>query len=157
MNDSPPIEAAAILWHYTIKDRLGQILLDGQLRPASTGSTKKEKPVVWFSQQADWEPMVNRLWRSPEGGLLRLSKDQTIVLGGGLARISVAPAVAPHDWKTYKQRSGISPKMAKAIYDSAVAAGSKPSLWFATFEPVPRSRWLAVEIFQDEQWVLLPR
>jgi hypothetical protein len=140
-----------ILWHYTTADRLTQILAAGELRPVPLA--KKVKPVVWFTTQSDWEPMANRVWQSPEGTVRRLGKDQTIVLAGGLARIAVAPDVATIDWKTYKAESDIVPKMAQQIYNEAVSLGSRPGDWYATFQSVPRDRWLRVEIWENEAWV----
>ena len=145
--------AAPMLWHYTVVERLNQILADGLLRPAAMGALKGVKPVVWFTTNQDWEPTANRLWQSPTGSWTRLGKDQTIVLFGGLARIGVAPSVAPIDWKAYKDQSGIPPKAANTIYNEAVSVGGRPGNWFATFEPVPRSLWLAVEVWESEQWI----
>ena len=76
------------------------------------------------------------------------------MLGAGLARIGVAPGVATIDWKTYKEQSGVPGKIARVVYDAAIKAGSRPSLWYATFESVSRSQWLAVEVWDDEAgWV----
>jgi hypothetical protein len=140
-----------ILWHYTTADRLTQILAAGELRPMTFA--KKVKSVVWFTTRTDWEPMANRVWRNPEGVVHRLGKDQTIVLGGGLARIAVAADVAPVDWKTYKAESDLPPKIAQHIYNEAVSLGSRPGDWYATWSSVPKEKWLRVEIWEDEAWV----
>jgi hypothetical protein len=65
----------------------------------------------------------------------------------------VAPDVATIDWKTYKAESDIVPKMAQQIYNEAVSLGSRPGDWYATFQSVPRDRWLRVEIWENEAWV----
>jgi hypothetical protein len=140
-----------ILWHYTTVDRLTQILAAGEIRP--TTYAKKVKPAVWFTTRTDWEPMANRVWRAPEGAIRRLGKDQTIVLGGGLARIGVAADVAAVDWKTYKAESDIPPKIAQHIYNEAASFGSRVGDWYATFASVPRDQWLRVEIWENEAWV----
>jgi hypothetical protein len=143
---------AQIVWHYTDVARLQPILQAGVIRPAAPDKAKKVKTAVWFSSNPVWEPSANRMWRNEHGRIVRLGKDQTYVLGGGLARIGVARAVAPLDWKTYKHLSGISAEQAKAIYDDAVSAGARPGEWFATFDDVPRAQWLAVEVLEDEVW-----
>ena len=143
--------APSILWHYTTVDRLQQILIEGELRPVPLG--RKIKPAVWFTTNPDWEPTANRVWHAPEGTVRRLSKDQTIVLAGGLARIGVAPQVASVDWKTYKSTSDIPPKVAKQIYDEAVSIGSRPGNWLASFKGVPRDQWLRIEVWENEAWV----
>jgi hypothetical protein len=143
-----------MLWHYTDLQRLQRSLQDGELRPAASGKPSRVKPAVWFSSHPAWEASANRWWHDDVGGRnVRLNKDQTHVLGGGLARIGVAPEVAPHDWKAYRRLSGISAERAKAIYDEAVSAGARPGEWFATFDAVGRAKWLAVEILENENWV----
>lgn len=142
-----------MLWHYTAVERLRRILQDGEIRPATQGIPKKQKPAVWFSSNPVWEPSANRLWQDLDGRVVRLSKDQTHVLGGGLARIGVAPDTAPHDWKAYKRLSGISTARAKAIYEEAIRAGARPGEWLASFDAVGRAKWLSVEVWDGDRWV----
>jgi hypothetical protein len=149
-SDREKMETPAVLWHYTVMHCLRPILAEGVIRPPTVGLAKKQKGVVWFSASPDWDPSANRWWRSPEGSLVHLTRDQTIVLGAGLARIGVAAEVAQLDWKAYKSQSGVPAKLAKVLYDAAIKAGSRPGLWYATFECVPRSQWRAVEVWDDE-------
>ena len=144
----------AILWYYTTRNKLGEILAEGSIRPATTGVPSKEKAAVWFSANQEWDPAANLPWQDPGGSQSRLSKDQTYVLGGGLARIGVAPQTAVHDWKAFKRLSGISAKAAKEVYNTAVQAGSRPGQWFASFESVLKSQWLRVEILDGDDWVV---
>ncbi len=144
-------EGVAMLWYYTTAKELNDILGAGELRPEAIA---REKAAVWFSTNQDWEPIANMPRRESAG---RLSKDQTYVLGGGLARIGVDLATAPHDWKAFKQLSGIAPKTAKEVYNAAVQAGSRPGHWHASFEAVARSKWLAIEILDGEVWVARPQ
>jgi len=152
-NPEGPGRAAAAVWHYTVVERLQHIFQAGELRPEREGIPRKEKAAVWFSANPVWEPTANRVIRNAAGVRARLTKDQTIVLGGGLARIGVAAAVAPVDWKAFKKQSGISPDRARAIYEEAIGIGARPAEWFATFEPVPRSQWLSVEVWENERWM----
>lgn len=146
-----PAPKPSILWHYTTADHLTLILADGEIRPMLLA--KKVKPVVWFTTNPDWEPTASRVWHGPEGNVRRLGKDQTIVLGGGLARIAVAAEAASIDWKTYKAQSGIGPKIAQHIYNEAVSLGSRPGDWAASFQGIPRDKWLRVEVWDNEAWV----
>ncbi len=147
----------SILWYYTTLNKLVEILAQGQITPSAAGVPRKEKPAVWFSANQTWDPAANLPWQDPDGSTVRLSKDQTFVMGGGLARIGIAPQTAPHDWKTFKQQSGISPKAAKEIYNTAIQGGSRPGQWFASFENVPKSKWLTIEILEGDAWVALPQ
>lgn len=142
-----------MIWHYTVVERLQKILQDGELRPSAQGLPAKEQPALWFSSNPQWDPTVNRLWQDIDGRVMRLNKDQTHVLGGGLARIGVTPDAAPLDWKAFKQVSGISTARAKRIYEEAIHIGARPGEWFASLEPVGRDKWLAVEVWDGEKWV----
>jgi len=150
----PAANVTSTLWYYTTVKKLDEVVRQGEIRPAKTGLSKGEKPAVWFSANPEWEPAANEPWESPDGTIERLNKDQTFVLGGGLARIGVGRDVAPHDWKAFKRLSGISSKMAKELYQAAISAGSRPVQWFATFETVPRSSWLSIEVLEGEQWIV---
>lgn len=147
----------SILWYYTTRNKLSEILAQGQIAPSASGVPRKEKPAVWFSANQAWDPAANLPWRDPDGSAVRLSKDQTFVMGGGLARIGIAPQTAPHDWKAFKQQSGISSKAAKEVYSTAIQSGSRPGQWFASFESVPKSMWLRIEILEGDDWVLMPQ
>lgn len=147
------VVAPAVVWHYTVQERLQHILTEGVIRPAPIAGLHRVKPAVWFTTQSDWDPMANRLWQNPQGRWVRLNKDQTIVLFGGLSRIAVPKDVAPLDWKAYREKSGLPSKVSKAIYDEAVTLGSRPGQWFAAFDSVPREKWLSVELWEEEAWV----
>ena len=147
----------SILWYYTTRNKLSEILAAGQISPVATGVPRKEKPSVWFSANQTWDSAANLPWQDPAGSTVRLSKDQTFVMGGGLARIGIAPETAPYDWKAFKQQSGISPKAAKELYNTAIRGGSRPGQWFASFESVPKAKWLTIEILENDTWVLMPQ
>jgi len=147
----------SMLWYYTTRNKLSEILAAGEIGPIDVGVPRKEKPSVWFSANQDWDPAANLPWEDADGSTVRLSKDQTFVMGGGLARIGIARETAPYDWKAFKQQSGISPKAAKELYNAAVRSGSRPGQWFASFESVPREKWLRIEILEGNTWVLMPQ
>lgn len=143
------------LWHYTTGQCLVQILEAGSILPATAYVPKEERPIVWFSLNQSWEPGANKMLRQGDGTILVLNKEQTEELGGGLVRIGVAPETAPHDWHTLKELSGMSSTMAQALYRAAIESGARPGQWRGTFESVPRSKWIAMEIFKNGEWVPL--
>ena len=142
-----------IIWHYTTGQRLSGIAHSGVLRPSAPTRERSEKPVVWFSSKPDWDATANLIVATSGRARRYASKDETIIVGGGLARIGVAASIAPHDWKDYKKLSGVSPRRAKAMYDRAVAVGSRPNGWRVSFDPVPQSEWRIVEIWNDFEWL----
>jgi hypothetical protein len=140
------------LFHYTYSQKFLQIAADGVLKLATAHVPKREKAVVWFSFNPVWEPTVNAMRFSPDGRWAWLSMEETSDKCGGLVRIEVAPETAPVTWAVYKQRSGITSKMAKGLLHGARETGAKPSEWRCSWEPVPRSLWLAVEVWHEGQW-----
>src|SRR5262249_47542259 len=131
-----------VRWHYTVGHRLDSILRDGVIRPATAYVDPGEKAAVWFSVNPVWEETANKLVET-SFGLVPGTKETTHEMGGGLARIGVRPEVAPYDWDAFKALSGVTKKVARALYRAALAAGSRPGEWYVSFEPVLRERWLA--------------
>jgi hypothetical protein len=144
------------LWHYTVGDKLRQILETGAILPATTYVPEGERPIVWFSLNLVWEPTANKGWRNVDGTISALDQSQTAERCGGLVRIGVAPETAPYDWHTLKQLSGMSSKTAQGLYRVAIQERARPGDWRGTFDPVPRSKWIAIEIFHDGGWVPVP-
>jgi hypothetical protein len=148
-------EVSQLRWHYTVRQRLDGLLRDGIIKPVTAGLPAGERPAVWFSSNQEWEETANQAWQRPDGTINRGNKESTHLLGGGLARIGVLPETAPHDWKAFKTLSGIKPAKARGMYDAAIGSGARPGEWFVSFEPVPQSQWVAVEVWDGEQWLRL--
>jgi hypothetical protein len=143
-------------WHYTTGQCFLQIVEDGIIKPAITGVPTHEKPIVWFSTNPHWENTASKAMRKPDGSIVTLNMEETAEHCGGLVRFGVAPETAPHDWNALRDISGMSPKMASALYQAAIRQGARPGEWWGCFEPVPRSRWVAVHVYQDGRWVGVP-
>ena len=142
-----------IVWHYTTVQRLNLIAQSGVIQPSAPTRERSEKPVVWFSSKPDWDATANLVVTTANQTRRHASTDETIIVGGGLARIGVSADLAPYDWKHYKKLSGVSPRRAKAMYDRATMVGSRPSWWRVSLEAVPRSGWQSVEIWNDFEWL----
>jgi hypothetical protein len=152
-----PDVQAAILWHYTTGKKFQSISKDGLILPATMGVPKREKPIVWFSSNGYWEQTAGKLLRMAGGTLMKLSMEQhTHELCGGLVRIGVAPSTAPYSWPTLKRLSRMSLKTARSLWTAGINAGADPTEWFGTFDPVPREKWMAVQVFKDGTWEPIP-
>jgi hypothetical protein len=142
----------AIRWHYTVDARFRMIVADRLLKPAIAFLSWREKPAVWFSTHRVWEPTASKARRTQDGRLVRLTREETMALGGGLVRIGVAPETAPHDWQAYRRLSGVDPRVASGLAKAARAQGADPRQWYVSFEAVPASQWIAVEIWEAGGW-----
>jgi hypothetical protein len=145
--------AVPIKWHYTTGQKFRMIVESGEIKPATAGVPPGEKPIVWFSTAPDWEPTANKAWRNPDGTIAHLDREQTAKLAGGLVRFGVASEIAPYDWHALKELSGMSNEMAQGLDRAAIEQGSRPGQWWGTFDAVPRSKWIAIQVHRDGQWV----
>jgi hypothetical protein len=145
----------SIIWHYTIRAYLPQILADGLLKPAIAGVPRGERPAVWFSSNPAWEETANKMvmtWSGPRLG----TKETTHRHGGGLCRIGVTASVAPHGWGAFKRLSGIKTAHARALERAGLKAGAKPAEWYVSFAAVPREKWVSVELWNGREWEPAP-
>jgi len=131
---------------------LNQIIKDGLILPATGFLPPGVRPVVWFSTAPDWEPTACKNRVHEDGTVEFLDRAGTAEFYG-LARISVLPETAPHDWRALKELTGMSNKLAQTLYRSAITMGSRPGNWWGTFEAVPRSKWISAQIYTNAQWL----
>jgi hypothetical protein len=126
-----------LLWHYTKRSRLVSILRSGVILVSATGFEVSARPAVWFSRHPEWEATVGNHPR---------------------ARIGVAPETAPYDWQAFQNLSGVGALTAEGLALAAEEMGGDPNHWFVSFEPVPRDKWLSVEVHHDGgKWHVLKR
>lgn len=165
-----------VLWHYTTGRNLRSIVRDGWIVP--TGELRGEKPAVWFTACDEWEPGASmgtdaipgiaEIRATAERIRLEHGEDaaRTFLLGfaqeiapafvGFLARIGVAHETAPFTWDDFKRMSGAPDRAYREVeaYDNSIGADNRE--WRVSFDPVPASKWLAVEVrsgrTHDERW-----
>lgn len=177
MQKHRPRETQRIVWHYTSGRNLEKILRAGELLPA--GKHRGEKPAVWFTARQDWDPAtalavdadpdLQRI--SVEGARIRQQHGEAAQYAylysmaeriapevvGYLARIGVAPETAPYTWDDIKRMRGVRPSVIRQVESDDRARGSNPADWRISFEPVPASKWIAVEVRSgrkgtDNEW-----
>jgi hypothetical protein len=142
-----------LLWHYTFGQHYQQILADQALKPSAAYLGKDACPVVWFSRNQVWESAATKGLVTDEGTVQNLTMDELRQHGGGLYRFGVARATAPHNWDDFTHKSGMSHDTLAELRRIAKSKSASLKEWFASFDPVVRSQWLAVEIFANNQWV----
>src|SRR6266851_1957736 len=136
--------SARRLWHYTREAFWQGIDADQMIRVEEYGnpdwsySPLQGRPVVWFSTRQTWGPTATP---GRDEQWITWAERQTL----GPMRIEVAPATAPYSWREYRALSGIDPGFARALAGTGREQGANPLDWYVSFEPVPASRWLAVE------------
>jgi hypothetical protein len=141
------------LYHYTTLSRALQIVIDGQIKQATAGVPKDEKPVVWFSFRQDWEPTATPAF-GPYGQKCNPSFDHLVEFETP-CRFEIDPATAPLNWRQWRKESGVKSKMVKSLEAASLRMDSNVADYRMTFDPVPENKWLALEIYLGGKWQAL--
>jgi hypothetical protein len=144
-----------LLWHYTIVSHLSKIQASGTILPATTYLPPGVKPAVWCSTNPVWEETANKNLGTADGSIRFLNRQETDE-HFGLARIAVRPEAAPLRWADYRRLSGDAPEMCRSLVKAAKERHARPDEWRCTFEPIPSSDWLGIEVWDGETWVPAP-
>jgi hypothetical protein len=143
------------LYHYGKGVWFPKIVAQGVLDPACTVMLPGERPVLWLSTHPVWEPTVNIGSAKPPGrrGLAPTATFAETLEGvHGLVRFALAPEVVRYDFATICTLAGITPPVRRGLLRTGRRQGAQPSDWYGTLDPVPRSQWAWVEVFQVDHW-----
>ncbi len=140
------------VFHYTVVNYLPAIFERNMIMP--TAKESKEEQAVWFSTNPEWEETANKTYHSGDGIPIEGNKWDTYKIYGGLARIEVAPEIAPFTWEQYIEKSKISVEKAREIEAHAEKCNADPKEWRVSFEPVPKEHFISVEVldWDDQVW-----
>jgi hypothetical protein len=147
------MSTTSLLWHYTIGQNYRLILAHKAIKPSAAYTGTKDWPVVWFSRNQVWESSATKGLEKPDGTWQLLTLDELREVGGGLYRIGVAREAAPHNWDDFVRTSGIAAQIAADLKRAAKEKGASHKDWFASFDPVDSLQWLAVEVWENHQWI----
>ena len=142
-----------LLWHYTVGIYLDKILRDGMLLTEAKTTAEElfrgQVGALWFSS--------NELWERTAGKGESRTMQENHELYGGLVRFGVEPADDLLPWAKFRRVNGMSGKMAKGLARTGRAAGACPGEWYVSLKPVPKERWVAIEIWDGGQWITVVR
>jgi len=111
-----------------------------------------EPPAVWCSFNALWERTVGRHILDCEGVKRKIQKSTLHLFPGMLARIEVDPASCPVTWEEHVAVWGQSEAIRETSRQNMRQAGVDPNQWRLSYEPIPRSRWLGVHVWDGKVW-----
>ena len=139
------------VFHYTVVNYLPAIFERNMLMP--TAKNSEEEQAVWFSTNPEWEETANKAYHSGDGIPIEGNKWDSYKIYGGLARIEVAPEIAPYNWEQYKKKSNISMEKAQEIEARAAECKADPEEWRISFEPVPKDNFISIEVLDWDNQV----
>lgn len=140
------------VWHYTVAVAMDEIFKERALKPATAGVPSGEKPAIWFTTRSTWEPTASKMLRQVDGSLRNLTQQETETHGRGLVRIEIEASTAPFSWAEHRRHGGVDRKTALALEQVARRHGSDPSQWRLSYDPVPITDWLGVDVLSAGQW-----
>ncbi len=152
-------------YHYTKGCHLAKIVNEGIIRTSKTLIEKKEKPAVWLTTSAKWEPACNvghvvnadnlvsgQTYSSDEVDIVPCNNNY-MKKEIGMCRIVVSENVSTVTWAKFKHVSGISEPMFYALDKHSRSIGSPVNQWYCKFAGIPSRYWEGIEMFVDDQWV----
>ena len=144
-------------WHYTTGEFFPAII-ESRVIKLSTDSVGPERPAAWFSSNQHYDESARGIvvtTLNTNSGTRTPSRIPMAVIAEkvGVFRIGVKEENAPVPWEQYKADSGLPAKDAEVME----ARPGNSNEWFASYEPVAMSCWLAVEAYEAagglNQWV----
>ena len=138
------------LFHFTTGLKLKQIINSGAINPTTAKIEPHEKPVAWFSTQAQWEPTATKVPVPGMQGQIETAKAQ-----GGLVRITVPGTCAPYVFQQLPLIAGTKPGVCLGLLVAGLELGSDPDTWRFTPTPVLTALFREVEFFDfaHDQWL----
>ncbi|KIX12728.1 hypothetical protein [Dethiosulfatarculus sandiegensis] len=144
------------IWHYTIWPNLLSILDEKEIKPLTLFSRlPEEMPSAWFSIHPDWELTVRKSIPDPVSGEMvgPLGRKALVRMGCPVARIQVDPELPFGSWTRYSPLSGLPKYVKRKIKNQAKRFGARRGDWRVLFAPVSSENWMAVEVYQDKNWI----
>lgn len=137
-----------LLWHYTHGFSMPGLMESGMILLTGHNYDMPEaERAVWFSKNQSWENTVKK-HHSICGHLMTFVE---LVEELGAYRIGIAPADAPI---AFQQLAQLRPEIDwRALARLGREWGANPREWFVSFEPVPREKWQAVQVYRQGGWV----
>lgn len=162
-------ETSRTVFHYTFGHKLPGILASNGLIPTGNTLPPHERPALWYSSRADFEPTALKpiVWpgRSvPE----RVSFQELHALVGAYRFCGDATSLRLKPWPLCVRHLGIMPSDAKVMESAGQDLGAVPADWWATthrqalsehrFEAWDGMRWIGADIEAEIlRWKSIPQ
>jgi hypothetical protein len=138
-----------LAWHYTTGQNFQMIVESGELLPTASFIAKGEKPILWFSQDQDWEPTACKGWIDPATGTRRtLTRWETFEKAGGLVRFGL-PTARLIAWPEIARLARMPKKQADALVAVGLKQGAIPMRWMGTLDSIGRDEWYAIDVWDS--------
>lgn len=158
-------EANSIAWHYTIGHVLDEIFKCGYLKQATSGISRHEKPVLWFSTHQYFEPTARKgkctsdaITDNGDGTFsINPSKVETMSVeemkekSGGLFRFGY-PLKKLHNWEKLQKVAKIPAIIAKGLEEVTREQGGDVNQWYGTTKKIFLPDIVSFQIMVEGNW-----
>ena len=139
------------VYHYTFGHKMARISQTGALIPTTVNLGTGERPVLWFSHNAAFEPTATK-GTFDEAGKIRLLTFDEMHTHLGIYRFVLGvpyPRLIP--WARLPKLAKIPKRTLQHMIDEGIRRGAKPTDWVGTFVPVPLTD-TKVELWDGKVW-----
>ncbi|MBY0241770.1 MAG: hypothetical protein K2X55_20900 [Burkholderiaceae bacterium] len=144
--------SAPSLWHYTAGHKLPLIQEACALRPNGAKIAPNERPVVWFSADAVYEPTAIKLVQMPGQAKLRRPSVAELHEMVGVFRFAIDRMDARlAAWPSIHRKARISATGVANMLRAGLEIGAKPMNWFGALEEIPLAD-VRFEAWTGQQW-----
>ncbi|AWB33939.1 hypothetical protein [Orrella marina] len=139
------------VWHYTTGDhRLKSITGLGFLIPSNVGAPK-ERPLLWFSANQEYEPTAIKMVARADGSIEQLTFEQQNELAGCVRFGLPAADRRLMSWKRACSFARTPRVVRTAMEQTGIQCGGNPAHWFAVSELIPVNSTKA-QIWDEAKW-----
>ena len=138
-------------WHYTTGEKANLIFKSGELQPTAAYIEEREKPILWFSINQEWEQTANKMVQLPNGAFRPLTMEETRKLGGGLFRFGM-PAHQLVAWPRLARLANMRSNISRLLEEAGLRAGADFREWFGSLDAVPIAG-LHCQTMTESGWV----
>jgi hypothetical protein len=144
-----------VVYWYTTMLHMKVVGNEGIIKPYYNPQEPNERGAVFLSTNQNWERREAKQLPKEDGELTPpLNRDELFDMGIMPIRARVNPAsLKLIDWKTFRKKSGIATEKAEMIDKLAREDGAIPEQWYASFEAIPVTSFLSVDVWDGSQWV----
>jgi hypothetical protein len=136
------------LFHYTVGPKLALIAASRHLMPIGYGMAtgKREKPVLWFSENPQWEPTATKVISTDKGHSYHRPNVRELQERVGVFRFRLDTrrpealrevGIKLVAWKDLPLQMCMDPKDVTLMIRSGVQLGATPTHWWGTMQPLP--------------------
>jgi hypothetical protein len=143
------------IYHYTTKEKATQILFSGFLKVSEWERINtNSRPALWLSLNSTWEHTATKQYLDKMSGeRIQMTPEMQMEKFGCVRFVLSFPNKRYFEWSKYGKISGTGKDEIKMMEIAGRNCGANPNHWYASFDNIPISEVLEIEILKEGQWI----